>query len=198
MRKTKRLLWILLPAAAVLSSCEGSPFTDADFTSKIFPNGYWDFVIQLIAFVLLLLIVFFLGYKPIKRMMKKRTDAVNAMIEDAKENQRIARTAANTKDATIEEGRREAEEIRQAVRRQAETEAQGIIAQAKEEAALRRQRAEEDIRAAEEASREAVRREIVDVAMLASETLLGREVNSEDNTRLVEGFVDGLNEDGDK
>lgn len=193
MRKSRRTLWILLPVlAAALSSCQGSPFQDSDFTSKIFPNGYWDFLVQLIAFVLLLLIVFFLGFKPLRKMMKKRQDAVNAMIEDAKENQAIAKKAALEKDQTIDEGKKEAERIVYSAKKNAEFEASRIIAEAKEEAVARRKKADQDIESAKEASKEEVRQQIIDVAMLASEQVLGREVTSEDNERLVDEFVSSL------
>ena len=197
MRNKKRFLWILLPVAALLSSCQGSPFSDEDITAKIFPNGYWDFLIQLIAFVILLLIVFFLGYKPLKKMMAARHDKIQAMIQDAEENQRVAHNAAMAAEETIEEGRQEAERILESARAQAKAEGKAIIAAAEEEAASKRRKAQEDIAAAEEASRARVREEIIDVAMLASETLLGREVNSEDNARLVETFVDSISGEGE-
>ena len=129
-------------------------------------------------------------------MLKKRKDAIETMVADTERNQRIAREAAQTKDATIQEGKDEAGRIVASARAQAEAERQAILTRANEEAEARRRRADEDIAAAREASREEVRREIIDVAMLASETLLGREVNSEDNTRLVEGFVDSMNQEG--
>ena len=198
MKRHFKAFWILLPVAALLSSCEGSPFTDQDFANKIFPNGYWDFLIQLIAFILLLLIVFFLGYKPLKKMMKKRSDAINAMVEDTKQNQAIAKEAAQQKDQTIEEGRVEAEQILNNARRQAEFERQRVIEDANAEAARRLQKADEDIASAKAASLEETRKEIIDVAMLASTQLLGRDVDEEDNRRLVASFVDELNDkDGD-
>ena len=55
-KKVITLALLLLPVA-LLSSCSGQPFSDQDFIAKLFPNGYWDFLIQLIAFVLLILIV---------------------------------------------------------------------------------------------------------------------------------------------
>lgn len=186
----KRSLWILLPLSGFLCAC--SPFRDDEFTAKIFPNGYWDFVVQLIAFVVLLILVFVIGYKPVKKMLKKRRDAVNAMIEDAKSNQAIAYKAAMEKDQTIDEVKQEAERIIESARKQAELERDRILKAADAEVEAKRRRAEEDIRAAEEASKEAVRTHIIDVAMMASENLLGREVNTEDNARLVADFVDGI------
>lgn len=191
----KHALWILVPACAVLSACSGEPFSASDFTSKIFPNGYWDFLIQLIAFVILLILVFLIGYKPVKKMLKKRQDGLNAMIEDTKANQAIAQKAAMEKDQTIEEGKQEAERILDGARRQAELERDRILKAADEEAEAKRRRAEEDIRAAEEASKEAVRAQIIDVALMASENLLGREVTTEDNAKLVADFVDGVSGD---
>lgn len=200
MRHTRKTLWILLPLlAAALSSCQGSPFNSEDFVAKIFPNGYWDFLIQLIAFILLLLIVFFLGYKPIHKMMQKREKAVNDMIEDTKKNQAIADKAAKASDQAILEGKEEADRILAQARQQAQFEREKMLADTQKEIEARKKKADEEILAAQEASKEEVRRQIVDVAMLASETLLSREVDSDDNRRLVEDFVDDLNGgEGDK
>jgi len=196
MRKNHRALWILLPLfAGVLCSCAGQPFGDDTFTQKIFPNGIWDLTIQLIAFVVLIVIVFFLGYKPIKKMMQKRQDTVNAMIEDTKKNQAIAHKAALASDQKIQEGKEEAERIIASAKKQAEFEKTKMLQEAANEIAAKRKKADEDIKAAQEASKEEVRRQIVDVAMLASETLLQREVNTADNQRLVSSFVDELVED---
>ena len=197
-KKSRFLLWTFLPVSAVvLSACEGSPFTDADFTSKIFPNGYWDFLIQLIAFIILLVIVFFLGYKPVKKMLQKRQDEVEKMVSETKENQRIAKLAAMAKDQTVQEGKEEAERIIVSARKSAELERAKILSSAQEEASAKRKKADEDIAAAKEASKEEVRKEIVDVAMLASKTLLGRGVDSADNKRLLEDFVSELNDGND-
>lgn len=194
---SKRFLWILLPTAALLSACSGTPFTDQDFIAKIFPNGYWDFLIQLIAFILLLIIVFFLGYKPVRNMLKKRQENIAKMIEDTESDQAIAHQAAMQSEETIAEGRAEAERILASAREQAEYEREQILHTAALEADAKRRKADEDIEAAKRASVEATRKEIVDVAILASETLLKREVGDADNKRLVADFVAELNDDTD-
>ena len=190
-KKVITLALLLLPVA-LLSSCSGQPFSDQDFIAKLFPNGYWDFLIQLIAFVLLILIVFFLGYKPVKKMLKARRDAIDKMIEDAKEDQATAHKAALAVDQTIAEGKEEAARIVAEAKAQAEFQARQIIDAANAEAMAKRQRADEDIEAAKRASIESTRKEMVDVAMLASAKLLGREVNDKDNERLVRSFVEDV------
>ena len=42
-----------------------------DLIHKIFPENPWDIVIQLSSFVILLLIVFFIGYKPVRKNLQK-------------------------------------------------------------------------------------------------------------------------------
>ena len=193
MKTVKRFTYILLPILAVmLTSCQGTPFTDSDFTSKIFPNGYWDFIIQIGAFVVLLIAVFFLGYKPIKKMVAKRREKVSKMIEDAEEKQRIATEAAAKKEATILAGKEEASHIIELAKKQAEAERTAIINEAEAQAALRRKKADEEIEAAKEASKQEIREHIVDVALAASSQVLGREVSKEDNQALLDDFLDGI------
>ena len=50
--------------------------------------------------------------------------------------------------------------------------------------------AEDDIARMELEAQEAIRKEMVSIALDASKELLGREVNSSDNTRLIEEFIE--------
>ena len=193
MKQVKRFTYILLPVLAIaLTSCQGEPFSDADFTAKIFPNGYWDLIIQLGAFVVLLIAVFFIGYKPVKKMIQKRRENVAKMIQDAEDKQRIANEAAAKKEATILEGKEEASHLVEQAKKQAEAERALILRQAEEEASLRRKKADEEIEAAKEKSKQEIREQIVDVAIAASSQVLGREVKEEDNKALLDDFLDHI------
>lgn len=195
MKRKHATRWLLLPlVTALLSSCQGSPFSDSDFTAKIFPNGIWDLVVQLLAFIVLLLVVFFVGYKPVKKMLAKRRDGVNQMIEDARKDKATAHAAALKADQTIEDGKTEANRILAEARKQAEAEREQIVAKAEEEAEAKRRRADEEIAQAKEASKEEVRQQIIDVALLAAGQVLGREVSDEDNKRLVNDFIADMGE----
>ena len=114
------------------------------------------------------------------------------MVDDVKEDKAIAHKAALEVDQTISEGKEEAARIIAEAKSEAEFQAKQIIDTANAEAMAKRQRADEDIEAAKRASIESTRKEMVDVAMLASAKLLGREVNDKDNERLVKSFVDDV------
>ena len=183
-------------SAGLLSSCQGSPFSESDFNNKLFPNGIWDLVIQLSAFVILLLIVFFLGYKPLKKMLQKRKDYVQSQLDEAEKAKKYVSEAEVLAQQEVERGKQEASQIIDEAKAQASAEASQIIAEAKEEAVARRIAADEEIRLAQEASKQEIRQEIIDVALQASSQVLGREVNAEDDQRMISDLLQSL--DGGK
>lgn len=180
-------------AAIFLCSCQGQPFTEEDFTSKLFPNGVWDLIIQLGAFVILILIVFFLGYKPLKKMLKKRHDYVQGQLDEAENAKKLIAEAQKLSEQEIARGKSEAAAIIEAAKHQAEAEATLIINEAKAQASERRLAADEGIRLAQEASKAEIREQIIDVALQASSQVLGRQVQDEDESRLIGDLIDSLN-----
>ena len=190
----KKILYPLsLFAAIFLCSCEGQPFTEEDFTSKLFPNGVWDLIIQLGAFVILIIIVFFLGYRPLKNMLKKRQDYVQGQLDEAEKAKKLIAEAKVLAEQEIARGKQEAAAIIEEAKHQADAEALSIINEAKAKASERRLAADEEIRLAQEASKLEIREQIIDVALQASSQVLGRQVQGDDESRLIGDLIDSLN-----
>ena len=63
-------LTLIIPA---LASCDGEPFNNQSFLDYLFPNP-WDALAIFLAFVILLLVVFYFAYKPVKKLLKQRKD----------------------------------------------------------------------------------------------------------------------------
>ena len=183
---------LLFDALRFLAS--DAPFSDSDFINKIFPNGLWDLIIQLLAFLVMMGVVIFLGYKPIKRMVAKRREYIASEISSAEEANRVAQKAAASADAVIAEGKATALRIVEEAKKEGETARSAIIAEAEKEAAERKKAADADIALAREQSLPEFRSEIVGVALAASEAVLRREVSEKDNDALIAQFVDGLGE----
>ena len=183
---------LLFDALRFLAS--DAPFSDSDFINKIFPNGLWDLIIQLLAFLVMMGVVIFLGYKPIKQMVAKRREYVASEISSAEEANRVAQKAAASADSVIAEGKATALRIVEEAKKEGETARSAIIAEAEKEAAERKKAADADIALAREKSLQEVRSEIVGVALAASEAVLRREVSEKDNDALIAQFVDGLGE----
>ncbi len=196
MRKHSFFITLSTIAVVFLSSCQGQPFTEEDFNKKLFPNGFWDLIIQLTAFVILLLIVFFLGYKPLKRMLEKRRQYVETQLSEAEQAKIYVQEATVLAEQEVAKGKVEAANIIAEAKTQAEAEAAAIIQEARDEAAARRVAADEEIRLAQEASKQEIREQIIDVALQASQAVLGRNVETPDNQRMIDELIDEL--DGGK
>lgn len=184
--------WIKNSFDTVARLADDAPFQSEDFINKIFPNGFWDLIIQLLAFVALLVFVFFIGYKPVKKMVAKRREHVANEIAEAEAANKVAQDAAAKSAALIDEGKAQAQAILTKAIAQGEAEKARLLEEADIEIASRKKAADDDIALAKEKSKDEVRDEIVNVALLASEQLLGRSVEDEDHKRMVSSFVDDL------
>ena len=76
----------------------------------------------------------------------------------------------------------------------AQKERAAILEKAKEEKEAEIKRTKEEIAQEIEASKDEIHREIVSVAIDASSKVLEREVNKEDNEKLIDSFIDDLKE----
>ena len=87
-----KYLFLLLPLLISLSSCDSSQLGDQlgnGIEEKLLPN-IWAFLVQLIAFVLLLIAVIFLAYKPVKKFLEKRSEMLEEEVKTTHENKKIS------------------------------------------------------------------------------------------------------------
>ncbi len=88
MKKSKLVISTFLCASAIsLSSCDAidQEKFKSDFLDNLFPDPY-DALAIFIAFIILLVAVFFFAYKPVKALIKKSGDYVEEKIDDANKN----------------------------------------------------------------------------------------------------------------
>ena len=192
----KRIGKLIIPLLSILTltSCDGQPFKSEDFTSRIFFN-LWDFLAVFLAFIVLVLVAFFFAYKPIKKFIQNRGDYIEGKIKDAEEREKKSRTIVEESEKTLLESKKSAALIIENAREDANKVKDEIVAEAKKEAENEKQKAKEEIAQEIEANKDAIHEEIVDVALKASSELLSREVNSKDNKRLLNDFVNDLKEE---
>ena len=146
-----------------------------DFVNKLFPNGWEPLVVQLLAFGVLVLAGIFLGYKPIKKLLNERGNYIEQNIKEAEEN--------------ILKSQKEARKIINEAKKDAMKEHDEIIAQTNEEIKNSKLQADLEIKKSKEKALEDIHNEIVNVALDASKAILRREINEEDNSKLVEEFI---------
>ena len=187
----KRKLLFLLPLASLLTSCSGEELglTSESFTSKLIPN--WpSFVTQLAALVILIIVVIVFAYKPVKKILKRRQDHIEENIKEAEKSKLVWQENELKSKETVLASERTAADIVAEAKKAAEKEKAAILETTQLEVNKMKSDAENDIARMEIEAQEQIKKEIVSVALDASKELLGREVSSKDNVRLVEDFIE--------
>ena len=142
--------------------------------------------------IVLLIVAIVFGYKPIKKMIKKRQDFVkNNIQESINKNQEADQKLAQSNE-TILASRREASDIVEAARSEAIAQREEILRQAEQEVIEMKKRAERDIKQSEEDAKEEIRQQMIEIAIAASSELLKRNVDDKDNKKLVSDFIDEI------
>jgi F-type H+-transporting ATPase subunit b len=176
---------------------EDSPVTNEDILKKVFPNG-WSFLINFLALIVLFVAVYFIAYKPVKKNIDARKDYVEHNLRDSEKAKATYEQKAAEGDHLIEDAKKESVAIVAKAKQDAVTSSQAILDETSKEVTRKKLEADVAIKQAEEASKEKIRQEIVDVALEASKQVLGREVNEKDNAKLVGTFVDEVGKEKDK
>ena len=190
----RRKLIFLLPTLFLLTGCKKAISDNLDaeaFTSKLIPN--WpSLVAQVGALVVLILVVIIFGYKPIKKIIKKRQDYIEDQIKDAEKSKATWQENELKSKETVLASSRTAADIVAEAKINAEKERTKILEQTALDVEKMKKDAENDIARMEVEAKDQIRKEMVSVALDASKELLGREVTSEDNNRLLEEFIEDI------
>lgn len=143
------------------------------------------FIGQLINFVILLGLLTFFGYKPIRRMLDERSNRIKLSMEQAEatkqeyENARIevANQISKARDegqSIIGQAAQAGDRIREEARQEARKEAQVIV-----------ERTRADLEREREKVVDELRKEFVDTAILAAEKVLIETLDKEKHRRLI-------------
>ena len=148
----------------------------------------WHIVVSLANLVLMYVIIKKIFYKPVKKMIQDRENAIKSKYEkaDLAEWELKLGTAKQTADDIIKSAQEQAKLSAERIVEDANTRADGIVNRAKAEAELEKRKAVED-----------VKREIIEVSGAIAQKLLEREVNTDDHRNLINSFLEEIG-DGDE
>ncbi|QII81104.1 F0F1 ATP synthase subunit B [Jeotgalibaca arthritidis] len=151
-----------------------------------------DSLVTLISFLLLFVVIKSVAWKPLMNMLAQREEAINADLDKAE----TARLSAEQQLAEVELQLREARTKANDTlsRAQAEgTEMQrAIVEEAKEDARRIRTQAEKEIDLERKQAFTSLRSEISEMSISIAEGIIGKELNVDDQNRLIEEFIKGL------
>lgn len=145
---------------------------------------------QIFNFLLLMIILRLVLYGPVLRMLDQRKERIAQSMRDAERVAAAAQEAEADKAKVLDAARREAQDIRAQAARDAERLGQEIRARAEQEATEIRMKAQEEARTAAQTALADANKQIAELAILATEQLLGRELaNKSEQERFVSEFL---------
>lgn len=166
-------------------------------TLDIISINIWQMLISLINLTLLFLIVKKFLYKPAKKMLQKRQEAIEQDYEQATQAKEQAYSDKIKYEEKLQSAKAEADSVIQSavnVANQREKEillhakekAEGIIRQAENEAVLERKKAEDGIK-----------KEIVEVSSLLTQKVIEREVSAQDHQHFIDSFIESIGDENE-
>ena len=157
--------------------------------NKIIPNDPWAFVVQLVATAILVLILAKFLVKPAKKFIEARKAYIANNLSEAEEKNKKAEENLSNSEDILKKSRIEGKQIIENARENAVSEKKRIVDETKKEVNSMRDKAYQDIESERLKMREEITNEVIDVALLAATKVVDRNLNDEDNRKIVSDFV---------
>lgn len=149
------------------------------------PNA--TFIAEVIAFLIILFVLYRYVVPPVQKAMKERQDLVRGQIEESRQAREQLERAEAEYQRALSEARAEAAKIRDSARADADRLRDQLRTQAEEEAARIRERSEEQLATQRQQVVNELRAEIGRLAVTLAERVVGESLADDDRTR---GTVD--------
>lgn len=156
-----------------------------------FGLNLWQFIIQVIAFLVFCLLLWKFAVGPLVKVMDERQGKIrDSMASAERMQQELQNTQARNEEALLD-ARREAQEIVATARQSGEQ----LLAKARDEANTQAEtyltRAQETLRQETEQARQLLRSEVADIATLAAGRILRKELDPATQRQLIEETLSG-------
>jgi F-type H+-transporting ATPase subunit b len=148
-------------------------------------NG-WNLIIQLLAFIIFIYLLWKYAFGPITSMLDQRTERVRESMQAAERMQKDLQATAARNEEALAEARRQAQEILGQSRQQGEA----LIGRAREAAEQQQEifltQARATLRAETEQARQQLRQEVADLAVTAASRIVRKELDPATQARLIQ------------
>jgi F-type H+-transporting ATPase subunit b len=149
---------------------------------------------QIVNFTLLAVLLYFVAYKPILRMLDERSARIKQGLEDAELASRRAAEMEQEFEQRLAEARKEGLEIVAQATQMSEKARQEILATAREEARAQVEKAKEEISRERELAMSELRQQVADLSLNISEKVIGEALDQQGQRDLIAEFLEQTEE----
>jgi F-type H+-transporting ATPase subunit b len=151
-------------------------------------NLFWV-IVSALNFVFFAVLLYWLFGAPLTRMLSERRQRVEQGLADAEQARSDRESAESERLATLQEARREANDILARAQKVAQDSRDADIAATKAELERLRERATAEIDAEKQRAISELRGEVADLALAAASRVVGETISTDRERRLVEEFL---------
>ena len=148
-------------------------------------NIVWTFVNIIVLYLLLKLFLF----KPLNRMMEKRSASIAATIDEANKKNEEADAIKAEYQQALQNAKDESKEFLKQARETAAAQSEGILEDARQQAASLLENAHKTIALEQEKALRNSSAEIAELAMLAASKVIEEKTDTDVDRKLVESFL---------
>ncbi|MBR2453648.1 MAG: F0F1 ATP synthase subunit B [Clostridia bacterium] len=166
-------------------------------TLDVISVNLWQIVISLLNLVVLYLIAKHFLYKPVKRIIAKRNEEIEAQYTAAKNAEDEAYASRDAWEKRLAGANDEADAIIKNATDNAKFRGEQIVADAKAEAESIVRVAQNEAELEYKKAADGIKREIVVVSGALTEKLLQCEINTADHKALIDSFIDNIGDNNE-
>jgi F-type H+-transporting ATPase subunit b len=149
---------------------------------------------QIVNFTLLAVLLYFVAYKPILRMLDQRSARIKQGLEDAELASRRAAEMEQEFEQRLAEARKEGQEIIAQATQMSEKARQEILETAREESRAQVEKAKEEISRERELAMSELRQQVADLSLNISEKVIGKSLDQQRQRELIAEFLEQTEE----
>lgn len=151
---------------------------------------YWgSFILQIVAFIILLLLLMKFAYKPLVGMMIKRQEKIEEQINFAENNKKEAEKLLDEQIKTLQESKNEAQQIIERSRTTSIKQSEEILEAAKAEAKRIKDKAVEEIQLERNKAVGELKEQVGALSVLIASKMIEKELDVKEQTKLIDDIM---------
>ena len=157
-----------------------------------FAGGFADAVWTIIAFVVLLIVLWKLAWKPVLTGLRTREEHIQKQLADAEKTRTEAKEILAEYEAKLADAENQGKQIITNYEKKAEEQSKQIAADAREKIELLRKKAEADVQRARADAQAEMWAQAGEIVFKLGKDVLGKTMNAEDNQKLMDEAITKL------
>jgi F-type H+-transporting ATPase subunit b len=149
---------------------------------------------QIVNFTILAVLLYFVAYKPVLRMLDERSARIKKGLEDAELASRRAAEMEQEFEQQMAQARKEGQEIIAQATQMSEKARQDILDKAREESKALIEKAKEEISRERDLAMAELRQQVADLSLAISEKVIGETLDEQRQRRLIAEFLEQTEE----